>query len=103
MSDSLRFSEACEYLSVSTSDLNALRECGLVVCQTKGGKQIYLRTSLAIAQHLLELGRERMWSYETLACYADLAFAAEVGRAVLLPMGDETQHSVPASSSWLET
>src|SRR5258708_2900824 len=103
MNDELRFSEACEYLSVSTSDLNALRECGLVVCQAKGGKQTYLRTPLDIARHLLSLGQERAWSYEALACYADLAFAAEVGRAVLLPMGDETQRSLPASASWLET
>jgi len=103
MNDSLSFAQACEFLSVSTSELNDLRENGLVICHMRGGKQIYLRTPLAIARYLLDLGRERDWIYETLACYADLAFAAEVGRAVLLPMNDENRPSSPASASWLET
>src|SRR5579859_363070 len=103
MNDSLSFAQACEYLSVSTSDLNALREHGLVICQMKGGKQTYLRPPLPIARYLFDLGRERDWSYDTLACYADLAFAAEVGRAVLLPMNVENRSSSPASVSWLET
>lgn len=103
-SASRTFSEACEYLSLPPDELAALRERGLVACSYQDGKQVYPQDALDISQHLIALQRERGWTYPTLAWYADLVFATEVGRAILLPIQDE-QSTAPAQlqASWLET
>src|SRR6266849_4352049 len=86
VSKEFSFSQACEYLSLAPDDLVTLRERGLVACLSVSGKQVYPQTALNITKHLLKLGRERHWEPETLAWYADLVFATEVGRAILLPI-----------------
>ena len=65
--------------------MTELRKRGLVVPTLVGGKHVYSLTILDITRHLLTLGRKRNWSYDTLAWYADLVFATQIGRAMLLP------------------
>lgn len=108
-SDGLTFAAACEALGVSSGDLTALREAGLVACLRRKGRQIYPRAALDLSRILLHLGRERNWEPATLCWYADLLFAAEVGRTILLPSLSLTSTPTerdPQSEppgSWLET
>jgi hypothetical protein len=99
----LSFAKACEYLGLSPDDLVTLREHGLVAYLSPSGKQVYPRAVLDITQRLLKLGQERGWRYETLAWYADLVFAAEIGRAILLPLHTDKTQIAPAPINWLET
>ena len=96
----LTFAEACEYLALSPDDLASLREAGLVACIREQGKQIYPREALGITQRFLNLRTKQRWSQGTLAWFADLCFAASVGRSVWLPIDMPTTKQL--SSSWLE-
>lgn len=101
--NSLSFAQACEYLGLAPAALVTLREQGLVVCLNQQGRQIYPRPALEVTDHLLVLGQERGWQPETLAWYADLVFAAEVGRAILLPTITGETVAAPLADSWLQT
>ncbi|HEY8600842.1 MAG TPA: hypothetical protein VIL85_20565 [Thermomicrobiales bacterium] len=107
--DGLTFAGACEALGVSSGELTTLREAGLVACLRRKGRQIYPRAALDLTRILLSLGAERDWDTATLCWYADLVFAAEVGRTILLPslsLGGDTREGVGAldpPGSWLET
>lgn len=108
--EGLTFAGACEALSISSGDLTALREAGLVACLRRKGRQIYPRAALDLSRILLNLGRERDWDTPTLCWYADLVFAAEVGRTILLPSlslggegATEPTGATDPPGSWLET
>lgn len=107
--DGLTFAGACEALAVSSGELTALREAGLVACLRRKGRQIYPRAALDLSRILLSLGEERDWDTHTLCWYADLVFAAEVGRTILLPslsLGGDTREghgALDPPGSWLET
>ena len=107
--DGLTFAGACEALAVSSGELTALREAGLVACLRRKGRQIYPRAALDLTRILLGLGEERDWDTHTLCWYADLVFAAEVGRTILLPslsLGGDTREghgALDPPGSWLET
>ena len=108
--DGLTFAGACALLGVSSGELTALREVGLVACLRRNGRQLYPRHALTLSRILLGLGQARDWQPATLCWYADLVFAAQVGRTILLPslsLGGAAAHE-PASAldppgSWLET
>lgn len=108
--DGLTFAGACEALGVSSGDLTALREVGLVACLRRKGRQVYPRAALNLTRQLLKVGRERGWEPATTAWYADLFFASQVGRTILLPSlslvdapaGDGAGAYDPPGS-WLET
>jgi hypothetical protein len=99
----LSFTQACERLGLAPADLARLREQGLVACLQKQGRQVYPVAALDLTSQLLELGHERGWTPPTLAWYADLVFAAEVGRAILLPTTRLDAPLVAGPTSWLET
>jgi hypothetical protein len=107
--DGLTFAGTCEALAVSSGELTALREAGLVACLRRKGRQIYPRAALDLTRILLGLGEERDWDTHTLCWYADLVFAAEVGRTILLPslsLGGDTREghgALDPPGSWLET
>lgn len=107
--DGLTFAGACEALGVSSGELTTLREAGLVACLRRKGRQIYPRAALDLSRILISLGEERDWDTHTLCWYADLVFAAEVGRTILLPSlslgGDarEGHGALDPPGSWLET
>src|SRR3569623_2056143 len=82
--DGLTFAGACELLGVSSGDLTALREVGLVACVRRKGRQVYPRAALHLSRILLGIGCERDWDAATLCWFADLVFAAQVGRTILL-------------------
>ncbi len=100
---SFSFAQACAHLGVAPADLVALRDQGLVACIEQQGRQVYPQTALQLTELLLALGRERNWSPATLAWYADLAFAAEVGRTILLPTTGPTTTPLSLGTSWLPT
>lgn len=102
--EGLTFAQACETLGVSSTELVELRDRGLVACVRRNSRQVYPREALGLTRRLLSLGRERGWPHETLCWYADLIFAAQVGRTILLPAlaGDDAPAS-HAPRSWLET
>ncbi len=99
----LSFAQACAHLGLAPADLVALRDQGLVACLEQQGRQVYPQTALQLTDLLLALGRARGWTPATLAWYADLAFAAEVGRTILLPTTGPTTPPVPLGTSWLPT
>ena len=99
----LTFTQACERLGLAPADLARLREQGLVACLQKQGRQVYPLAALDLTSQLLALGQHRGWTPHTLAWYADLVFAAEVGRAILLPTTRLDAPLVAGPSSWLET
>lgn len=102
-SDELTFNEACGFLQLSSREVASLRKQGLVACVTRDGRQIYPRTALQLTARLLALGRIRGWMPDTLAWYADLTFASEIGRVVLLPLLDsDSPQPTLLSTSWLE-
>lgn len=108
--DGLTFAAACELLGLGAGDLTALREVGLVACLRRKGRQVYPRAALHLTRLLLGVGRERGWEPATVAWYADLVFASQVGRTILLPSlsladaptGDGASPYDPPGS-WLET
>lgn len=105
--DELTFAEACAFLQRSSHEFAALRKQGLVACVRKatdtGDRQTYSRQSLMLTGRLTAIGERRNWAAETLAWYADLAFASEIGRAVLLPLMDQSEPAPTAMpNSWLE-
>jgi hypothetical protein len=99
----LSFAASCNYLTLSPDDLVELREQGLVACVNQNGKQIYPQVALNITRRLLALGQQRGWANAALAWYADLVFATEVGRAILLPISGEGKVGASSSTNWLET
>ena len=99
----LSFAQACEHLGLAPAALAALRDEGLVVCSEQRGRQVYPQPALSLTDHLLALGRPRGWAPATLAWYADLVFAAEVGRAILLPIAGAESVATPLAANWLET
>ena len=108
--EGLNFAAACAMLGVGAGDLTALREVGLVACLRRKGRQVYPRAALQITRLLLNVGRERGWEPATVAWYADLVFASQVGRTILLPslsLGDgpsgDTGNPYDPPGSWLET
>lgn len=102
--DELTFAQACEELAVASTELAGLREQGLVACLRRGNRQFYPRESLALTRHLLGLGQARGWEAGTLCWFADLMFAAQVGRTVLLPStGREALAPLHPPKNWLET
>jgi hypothetical protein len=108
--DGLTFAGACELLGVSSGELTALREVGLVACVRRKGRQVYPRAALHLSRILLGVGRERDWDATTLCWFADLVFAAQVGRTILLPslsLGGATTNehagALDPPGSWLET
>jgi hypothetical protein len=102
-SEELSFGEACSLLQLPSGEVSNLRKQGLVACIHRDGRQLYPRTALQLTAALLALGKRRGWSAETLAWFADLVFASEIGRVVLLPLLDSgsTQPSL-LPTSWLE-
>ena len=102
--EELTFAQACAELGISSTELATLRERGLVACLRRGHRQVYPREALTLTRHLLELGRARGWESGTLAWFADLIFAAQVGRTILLPAGDHEPPAPPRPPrNWLET
>jgi hypothetical protein len=99
----LSFAQACERLSCAPDELVALREQGLVACIRQNGRQVYPTRALDLSGQLLALGQARGWSAPTVAWYADLVFAAEVGRAILLPTASGDLPAPALAASWLET
>jgi hypothetical protein len=100
----LTFNEACSYLGLSSHDFAALREQGLVAYTHRRERQVYPRQALELTARLLAIGQRRRWSSETLVWYADLAFASQVGRVVLLPLAEgDTPAPSAGASSWLGT
>lgn len=103
-SNELTFQEACHFLGLSAADFSALREQGLVAIVRKREKQLFPRRALLLTARLLALGRKHGWSAKSIAWFADLAFASEVGRVVLLPLPDvDAPSRAPLPASWLET
>ena len=102
--DTLSFAEASHLLGVSAGEMNALREHGLVACLRTGDRQAFPRQTLQLTARLLDIARRQHWSHATLAWFADLAFASEVGRVVLLPLLEgEGASRTALPASWLET
>jgi hypothetical protein len=107
--EGLTFAGACEALGVPAGELTALREAGLVACLRRKGRQVYPRPALTLTRILRELGAERDWDAPTLCWYADLVFAAQVGRTILLPTlslggsGAGEAAALDPPGSWLET
>jgi hypothetical protein len=99
----LSFTQACERLALAPADLVALRDQGLVACEYQHGRQVYPQPALDLSAQLLALGAPRGWQPATLAWYADLTFAAEVGRAILLPTTSPESPATPLATSWLQT
>jgi hypothetical protein len=102
-SNVLTFNEACEYLALGPAEVVALREQGLIAAFGRAGDQEYPKSSLELTQRLLRIGTERGWSTSTLAWYADLIFATEVGRSILIPIPDENIPYSDLPESWLAT
>src|SRR5689334_3986471 len=97
----LTFTQACERLGLAPADLVRLREQGLIACLQQQGRQVYPAAALDLTGQLLALGYSRGWTPATLAWYADLVFAAEVGRAILLPTTRLEAPLVAGPTSWL--
>lgn len=93
----LSFFQACEYLSLSPAEFTALRKVGLVA-QIQGA---YEQANLKVCQRLLEIGAARDWSPLTLAWYADLLFAASIGRTIFLPLREQAHLEGQAPETWL--
>ena len=102
--EGLTFGQACAMLAVSSTELASLREQGLVACLRRGSRQVYPREALMLTRRLLSLGRERDWAPATLCWYADLVFAGQIGRTILLPTpAGEAPQPLQPPRSWLET
>ncbi len=102
--EELTFAQACAELGISSRELASLRERGLVACLRRGQRQVYPREALLLTRYLLDLGRARGWGAGTLAWFADLVFAAQVGRSILLPAtGDQLPTRPRPHRNWLET
>jgi hypothetical protein len=102
--EELTFAQACEELGVSSTELAGLREGGLVACIRRGTRQFYPREPLILTRHLLNLGRSRGWEVATLCWFADLMFAGQVGRTLLLPSTSREPIASPRPPrNWLET
>jgi hypothetical protein len=99
----LTFAEACEYLALAPDELVTLRELGLVACRHEEGRQIYPEEALRITQQLLKLAQRQVWTKDTLAWFADLSFAASIGRVLLVPIEMPDENSERLSTTWLET
>jgi hypothetical protein len=99
----LSFTQACERLAVDPATLVTLREQGLVAVSAHQGRQVYRQPALDLTDQLLALGAARGWPPPTLAWYADLVFAAEVGRAILLPAAPPDTSAAPQAPNWLHT
>lgn len=102
-STNFSFSEACEYLSLPPADFTVLREQGLVVALIESGNQFYPKLELDLVSILLKIEAERGWSHTTIAWYADLVLAMEVGRSILLPIPDNDLSPLDPSTNWLIT
>src|ERR1700690_2798109 len=102
-SASLNFTQACSYLEILPDDFTQLRRKGFIACINDAGRQSYPQPSLTLTRKLLSLGESYGWSYETLAWYADLVFATEVGRAILLPLTSHQNTTTHLPNSWLKT
>src|ERR1700690_775281 len=102
-SASLNFTQACSYLEILPDDFTQLRRKGFIACINDAGRQSYPQPSLTLTRKLLSLGESYGWSHDTLAWYADLVFATEVGRAILLPLVGNTVSSRNSFTNWLET
>ncbi|HXG24682.1 MAG TPA: hypothetical protein VNJ09_09025 [Chthonomonadales bacterium] len=102
-SEELTFGDACSLLQLSSREVAHLRKQGLLACIHRDGRQIYPRAALQLTACLLALGKRYGWSTETLSWYADLTFASEIGRVVLLPLFDSgTPQPTLLPTSWLE-
>lgn len=97
------FSEACAFLAISPNEFTALREAGLIIAQPEPGRQLYSQSVLKLAQKLLQLAKVRAWSLPTLAWYADLIFATEVGRSITLSNRDGHPETATPTVNWLGT
>src|ERR1700694_590764 len=97
------FSQVCAFLGRSPADLAVLRQNGLIATHLLEGTQVYPKGSLEITKRLLEIGASHGWGAPTTAWYADLLFASNVGRAILLPLYRTSFQSGSVSANWLET
>ncbi|MCC7451979.1 MAG: hypothetical protein IT324_31530 [Anaerolineae bacterium] len=97
------FAEACEYLNLTPDLFSTLRDQGLIACFNPESKPIYPTVALDITRRLMTLGAERQWEQATLAWYADLVFATEVGRSILLPISQDAASTSVKPTSWLLT
>ena len=99
--DALNFNQACEYLSLQPSEMVKLRDIGLLAAIESENGQRYLRTHLDLTLHLLHIGTRRGWTYDILAWYADLLFASNIGRAILLPLHEKERRTALAANTWI--
>lgn len=99
----LSFIKACEYLGLTPDDFTRLREAHLIQPVTEGAQQQYRPEGLRLARALLTIGERRGWRYPTLAWFADLAFACEVGRSILLPLPGQELTGSALPLNWLES
>lgn len=102
-STDLNFTQACQYLELTSDEFTELRRQGLVASLNQSGRQAYPQQALELTRQLLRLGQIHGWGIPTLAWYADLVFATEVGRAILLPIVDKEMPAYALPTSWLET
>lgn len=98
----LDFSQACAYLGLSSEEFTALGAQGLVPRVKGGNTHTYNQNVLALTQRLLALGDTHAWEPATLAWFADLVFASQIGRTILLPIVGNSQTDNPFRN-WLET
>ena len=101
---SYTFGAACALLGASPDEMRTLRQLGLLVADVRGRRHSYPTEALHFTQSLLQLARTQGWPYPTLCWYADLLFASEIGRIVLLPLVTESDSGPRLlAGSWLET
>lgn len=98
----LDFSQACTYLGLTPDEFTALGAQGLVPRVKGGNTHTYDQNVLALTQRLLALGDTHAWEPATLAWFADLVFASQIGRTILLPIVGNSQTDNPFRN-WLET
>jgi hypothetical protein len=103
MTQTLNFKQACEYIGLSPTSFAQLREQGFITAFDEAGSQVYSKKPLDLVRKLLAIEAERGWDRETTAWYADLVFATEVGRAILIPIPDGKTVSGDLPGSWLAT
>lgn len=99
----LTLANACEYLGLTPQAFAQLHEANLIRPINIAGQQSYRSDELQLVAFLLRVGVERGWGYRSLAWFADLAFACEVGRAILLPLPGQEPSPSAMPFSWLET
>nr|MDQ2730827.1 hypothetical protein [Armatimonadota bacterium] len=100
----LTAAEACGLLNISPDRLAALRSEGLAPSLPGRTRAAYSASLVEGLRRLLAVTRLQEWPIPSLSWYADLAFASEVGRVVLLPiMEPDGPPGDDQPSSWFGT